>query len=113
MVNYDNHLDRVFHALSDSTRRKILSHIATEPATVGELAKPFSISAPAISKHLKTLESADLIDRIKEGKTHRFRLNTQPLHTAESTINQLTSFWMQRMDNLESFLGQSDLKTKT
>ena len=106
MVNNEHHLNRVFHALADPTRRKILAHIASREATVGDLAEPFSISAPAISKHLKTLESASLINRIKEGKTHRFQLNTQALQSAQSTINQLTTFWLQRLANLESFLNQ-------
>jgi DNA-binding transcriptional ArsR family regulator len=107
MVNNEEHLNKVFQALADPTRRRILSHIARQDASVGELAEPFSISAPAISKHLKKLESAGLINRMKEGKTHRFRLNTQPLQNAETTIKQLTSFWMQRLANLESFLNKA------
>ena len=105
MVNNEEQLNRVFHALADPTRRKILEHIASRDATVGELAEPFSISAPAISKHLKTLEQATLINRVKEGKTHRFQLNTRPLQSAESTIHQLTTFWLQRLTNLENFLN--------
>ena len=99
MVNNEEKLNRVFQALADPTRRKILSHIAQREATVGELAEPFSISAPAVSKHLKKLEGAELIERVKSGKIHRFRLNTQPLQSAEATINQLTAFWMRRLSN--------------
>ena len=105
MVNNEETINRVFHALSDPTRRKILAQIASSDATVGELAEPFSISGPAISKHLKTLEGANLINRIKKGKVHRFQLNTQPLQSAQATINQLTAFWLQRLANLEDFLN--------
>ena len=108
MVNNEEQLNRVFHALADPTRRKILEHIARSEATVGELAEPFSISAPAISKHLKTLEKATLIDRVKDGKIHRFKMNTQPLQSAQSTIHQLTTFWLQRLANLESFLNKEN-----
>ena len=106
MVNNEEQLNRVFHALADPTRRKILKRIARSDATVGELAEPFSISAPAISKHLKTLEKATLIDRVKEGKIHRFKMNTQPLQSAQTTIHQLTAFWLQRLANLETFLNK-------
>lgn len=108
MVNNETRLNRVFHALSDPTRRKILERIARSDVTVGELAEPFSISAPAISKHLKTLEQATLINRVKDGKIHRFKLNTQPLQSAQTTINQLTAFWLQRLANLESFLNKDN-----
>ena len=110
MVNNEERLNRVFHALADPTRRNILSHIAKQDASVGELAEPFSISAPAISKHLKKLENAQLIKRVKEGKTHRFQLNTEPLQTAQITIQQLSSFWLQRLANLESFLNKQNQK---
>lgn len=107
MVNNEEQLNRVFQALADPTRRRILAKIASSDATVGELAEPFSISAPAISKHLKTLEKASLINRCKEGKIHRFQLNTQPLTNAQITINQLTTFWLQRLTNLENLLNSN------
>lgn len=107
MVNHEEQLNRIFRALADPTRREILNRIATQDATVGELSEPFNISAPAISRHLKTLESATLITRTKKGKTHRFKLNTQPLYHAETTIKQLTSYWMQRLTNLETFLDKN------
>ncbi|MDA0350464.1 MAG: metalloregulator ArsR/SmtB family transcription factor [Verrucomicrobia bacterium] len=107
MVNNEEQLNRVFHALADPTRRRILAKIASSDATVGELAEPFSISAPAVSKHLKTLEGALLINRVKKGKIHRFQLNTQPLQNAQVTINQLTTFWLQRLTNLENLLNSN------
>ena len=96
--------DRVFQALSDPARRKILQRISLEDPTVSEIARPFDMSGPAISKHLKILEEADLITRLKDGKMRRFKLNTQPLSNAQSILQQLTSFWMGRLANLDKFL---------
>lgn len=96
----------VFHALSDLTRREILSRITQHDMSVAELSEPFSLSPAAISKHLKTLEKADLIERVKDGKQRRFKLNTTPLHEAKATIERLANFWTARLNNLESFLEQ-------
>lgn len=101
----------VFHALSDSTRREILTRIASGNMTVRELSEPFPISAPAISKHLKVLEKAELIERIKDGKQRRFRLNTKPLQDAKSVINELATFWTTRLDNLDELLKKKKQKT--
>ena len=105
MVNSEElRVNRVFKALSDPTRRDILQVVDRKEASVGELAAPFEISAPAISKHLKVLESADLITRIREGKTHRFQLNVESLKNAEKTIQRLTGFWNRRLANLDKYL---------
>ncbi len=79
MVNrsYRN-LDRIFRALADPTRRRILLRVARSSCTVSELARPFSISAPAISRHLKVLEDARLVARVKSGRFHRLSVNTAP-----------------------------------
>ncbi|HWX18740.1 MAG TPA: metalloregulator ArsR/SmtB family transcription factor [Candidatus Binatia bacterium] len=112
MVNrYEAHLDRVFHALADPTRRRILLRVAKSSCTVAELAEPFSISAPAISRHLKVLENARMIERVKTGKFHRFRVNTRPLGQAQRMLQQLTDFWNRRLDNLEDFLQNEIGKT--
>lgn len=77
MVNRnDRNLDRIFRALADPTRRRILLRVARSSCTVSELAKPFSISAPAISRHLKVLEDAKMVMRVKSGKFHRLSVNT-------------------------------------
>jgi len=105
MVNLEtDRTSRIFKALSDPTRREILQVVARREASAGELAAPFSISAPAISKHLKVLESADLVTRIREGKTHRFQLNIKALQDAEKTIRRLTGFWNRRLANLDKYL---------
>jgi len=97
-------LDRVFQALADPTRRRILLRVAKSNCTVAELAKPFSISAPAISRHLRLLEQARMIERFRTGKFHRFRVNTVPLGQAQEVLRQLADFWNRRLDNLEDFL---------
>ncbi|MGK0239291.1 MAG: DNA-binding transcriptional ArsR family regulator [Candidatus Pelagisphaera sp.] len=105
MVNSEElRVSRVFKALSDPTRRDILKVVARKEASAGELAAPFDISAPAISKHLKVLESAGLVTRIREGKTHRFQLNVESLKNAEKTIQRLTGFWNRRLVNLDKYL---------
>jgi DNA-binding transcriptional ArsR family regulator len=97
-------LDRVFSALADPVRRQILVRVAKSSCTVSELAKPFAISAPAISRHLKVLERARMLQRVKTGKFHRFRVNTGPLDQAQKLLQQLTEFWNRRLDHLEEFL---------
>jgi DNA-binding transcriptional ArsR family regulator len=107
MVNRNEaSLDRIFQALADPTRRRILKRVAKSSYTVTELAKPFSISAPAISRHLKVLERARMIERMKTGKFHRFRVRTQPLRQAQSVLEQLAEFWNNRLDNLGKFLAE-------
>lgn len=77
MVNRnERNLDRIFQALADPTRRRILLRVARSSCTVSELAKPFSISAPAISRHLKVLEDANMLMRAKSGKYHRISVKT-------------------------------------
>jgi DNA-binding transcriptional ArsR family regulator len=104
-------LNRVFQALADPTRRRILLRVAKTSCTVSELAKPFSISAPAISRHLKVLEGARMIERVKTGKFHRFRVNPNPLGQAQQMLQQLTDFWSRRLDGLEDFLQNEISKT--
>jgi len=78
MVNRnERNLDRIFQALADSTRRRILLRVARSSCTVSELAKPFSISAPAISRHLKVLEDAQMLVRVRTGKFHRMNIKTR------------------------------------
>jgi DNA-binding transcriptional ArsR family regulator len=81
MVNRsDKNLDRIFRALADPTRRRILLRVARSSCTVSELAKPFAISAPAISRHLKVLEDAQMLVRVKSGKFHRISVKSGAHH---------------------------------
>lgn len=103
-------LDATFAALADSTRRAILERLAAGEATVSELAAPFSISAPAITKHLKVLESAGLITRSREGQWRPCQLAAEPLHEAADWVGQYRKFWEQNLDNLEDYLRKLQLK---
>ncbi|MDQ8181358.1 metalloregulator ArsR/SmtB family transcription factor [Pelagicoccus sp. SDUM812005] len=97
MVNEDV-LDAVFHALADATRRGILRMVAEGSPSVGELGEPFAMSAPAISKHLKVLERAGLLTRVKEGKVNRFRLNPELLEEAGVFVAELSGLWQRRAE---------------
>jgi DNA-binding transcriptional ArsR family regulator len=111
MVKYQD-MDDVFRALADRTRREILFRVARSNCTVAELSKPFKISAPAISRHLKILERAGILERVRTGKHHRFQLNPRPLEEVSATLKQLTAFWLHRLDALENFLAQEKSASK-
>ncbi len=105
MVNYSsNQLDTVFLALADPTRRAILERLAHGEASGTELARPFSISVPAISKHLRVLEHADLILHRKDGRTHRFCLAARPMKEVATWLEQYRQFWETQFDSLETYL---------
>lgn len=106
----DSQLDQVFFALSDSTRRAILARLSQGSTTIGELSQPFAMSKPAISKHMKILERAGLIDRNINGRTHRCSLATNSLITAEQWISFQRKFWESRFDALDNLLA--DQKTE-
>ena len=108
MVNYKTlPLDKTFAALSDPTRRAILSRLAQGTATVGELAEPFEISLPAISKHLTVLENAGLLVRQKEGRIQHCYLNAEPLKEAAAWITLYEQFWEGQLDALADFIEKS------
>lgn len=97
-------LDRVFSALADPTRRAMLGRLARGEHTVTDLARPFSISLPAVSKHLKVLERAGLIVRRVEGRVHHCRLRPRPLEDAADWLAGCRAFWDARLDALEDYL---------
>ncbi len=100
-------LDRTFAALADPTRRAILARLALGEANVGELAAPFEMSLPAVSKHLKVLEGAGLLERQRDGRLHRHSLKPQPMQQASRWIEQYRRFWEDRFDALALFLQQT------
>ena len=105
MVNDSSEqLTTVFFALADPTRRAILARLAQGEASGTELAQPFSISVPAISKHLRVLEHADLILHRKDGRTHRFRLAARPLKEAATWLEHYRHFWEAQLDSLDTYL---------
>ena len=97
-------LDLLFSALSDPIRRAILARLAEGEATVGDLARPFSVSLPAISKHLRVLERAGLLERRIEGRVHRCRLQPRPLKDAVDWLTEYRQFWERQLDSLEAYL---------
>ena len=112
-VSYDE-LSLTFSALADPTRRAILARLATDEATVNQLAEPFSISVQAISKHLKVLEGAGLITRGREGQFRPCRLEVAPLEAARQWIVEHRQVWRERFDRLDEQLKRlqsSDVST--
>lgn len=97
-------LSNTFAALADPTRRAILARLAEGEATVGELAAPFEVSLPAISRHLKVLESADLIVREKDAQWRRCRIQAAALRVAADWVQQYREFWEDRLDALGDYL---------
>lgn len=101
-------LNRVFHALSDPTRRHMLRSLAASERTVSELAEPFRISLAAASKHVKTLEHAGLVRRTVQGRTHFCRLDPKPLAGVHEWLGFYERFWNERLDALEALLRHPD-----
>jgi DNA-binding transcriptional ArsR family regulator len=96
-------LDRIFHALSDTTRRSILREIAGKELAVSEIAQPYRMSLAAVSKHLKVLESADLIAREKRGSFQFVRTNPIPMKQAHHWLSHYERFWNERLDQFERY----------
>ena len=107
MVNYPA-LDVVFSALADPTRRAILQRLASGEASVTEIAEPFTdeMSLPAISKHLRVLETAGLIGRERQGRIHRLRLRPEALKNATEWLEYYRQFWDDQFDSLAEYLKQ-------
>ncbi len=97
-------LDSVFHALADPTRRQILRGLTSSEKTVGQIARPHKMSLAAVSKHLKVLESAELIARERRGSFHIVRLKAKSLKPAEEWIAFYSRYWNQQFDKLEQYL---------
>ena len=108
MVTNSEHLDLVFGALADSTRRAILARLANGESTVGQLAAPFAVSRPAISKHLRVLERAGLVRRNPDGRISRCRLDAGPMREAAEWVETYRRFWEDQLDALARYLeGES------
>lgn len=105
-------LSLTFQALADPTRRAILERLSRGATSVGELAEPFDMSGPAITKHLKVLEKAGLITRGKEAQTRPCHLNGAPLKIADDWVQQYRQFWEDSFDRLEIYLKTVNQKKK-
>ena len=99
-------LDLLFGALADATRRGIVERLAAGEATVTELAAPYAISLPAISRHLKVLERASIITRSQEGRWRSARLSPTSLASAATWISQQERLWAERLDRLDDHLAR-------
>jgi DNA-binding transcriptional ArsR family regulator len=106
VVKHPGGLDETFAALADPTRREILVALADGDRSVSELAEPFDISLPGISKHLTVLERAGLIRRWREGRVRRCRLEREPLGDALQWIAAYGRFWEESLDSLERLLAK-------
>ncbi len=104
------HLDATFAALADPTRRAILARLARSEASVTELAEPFEMSMPAISKHLKVLERARLIERGRNGQLRPCRIAPAPLKEATDWLEHYRQCWEQSLDRLDAYLKQLQAK---
>ena len=104
MALQDHKLDRLFHALSDTTRRGILMRVRESDKTVNEIAAQFDISLPAVSKHLSVLEEAGLLSRHKQGRKRICHVEPQQLQNAADWLEFYQSFWNDRLDNLKDFI---------
>ena len=115
MVKRSSSLDSVFSALADPTRRRILEGLMDGHAHVGRLARPFRVSAPAISRHLRVLERAGLICRTKRGRLHHIELSAEPLRRAKDWIETYRQHWESSLDSLARYLesGESKESPKT
>jgi DNA-binding transcriptional ArsR family regulator len=106
-------LDTTFAALADSTRRAIIARLVQGPASVGELAQPFAMSQPAISRHLKVLEGAGLISGGKDAQRRPRKLEAQPLAEAAAFLEAYRAFWELRFTELDKVLADLKAQQKT
>jgi DNA-binding transcriptional ArsR family regulator len=107
-----DHLSATFAALADPTRRAILARLAAGEASVTELAQPFDMSLPAVSKHLRVLEGAGLIARGREAQWRPSKLNAGPLREVSDWVEHYRHFWEQSFDRLDEYLHKIQIKEK-
>ena len=108
-----DHLSATFAALADPTRRAILARLATGETSVLELAKPFDMSLPAVSKHLKVLERAELIERGRDAQWRPCRLAPEPLKDIAEWVEVYRKFWEESFDKLDDYLKELQRKDKS
>ncbi|HEY4417663.1 MAG TPA: metalloregulator ArsR/SmtB family transcription factor [Verrucomicrobiae bacterium] len=99
-------LNRTFAALADPTRRRILEHLAHGDHCVTDLARPYAMSLPAVSKHLRILESAGLVRRRRRGRVHSLKLEAAPMQQAQAWIEEYRKFWEGSLDRLDAYLKE-------
>ena len=100
----NDRLDLLFHALADRTRRSLLAQLAREPAKITDLAAPFNMSLPAVSRHIRVLEQARLVRRTVDGRVHRCSLDVRPLKTVDAWLEHYRGFWLSTLDALATYV---------
>ncbi len=105
-------LDAVFHALSDRTRRALLARLAGGPERVTDLARPFAMALPTVSKHIRVLEQAGLLARTVEGRVHQCALAAAPLRDAEDWLAHYRPFWDETLASLARYAEQGQAKVR-
>jgi DNA-binding transcriptional ArsR family regulator len=105
-------LNRTFAALADPTRRRILEHLSHGDLCVTDLARPYSMSLPAVSKHLRVLENAGLVRRRRTGRVHSLKLEVEPMKQANAWIEEYRKFWEGSLDRLDEYLQQLQKQDK-
>ncbi|MEX0681575.1 MAG: metalloregulator ArsR/SmtB family transcription factor [Balneolales bacterium] len=108
----NDHLSSTFSALADPTRRAILARLVTGEKTVSDLARPFDMTMPAITKHLKVLERAKLIERSREGQYRPCRLHSEPLKEIDQWMEVYRKYWKAGFDRLDNYLKAIQAKEK-
>lgn len=110
--NNEDQLDRIFSALGDQTRRKMLMMLTKGNMNVSELGEPFGMTKQSISKHLKVLEDAGLISKEKDGRIQHCKFNPSALETIQKTVDQYRKFWAHQMDALDEYINSVNKKKK-
>lgn len=108
MLNQQLHLDLMFQALSDPTRRAMIDRLSRGPASVSELAKPFDMSLPAVVQHLAALENSGLVSSQKVGRVRTCTIEPEALSLAEQWLNDRRTLWVSRLDRLGELLAEPE-----
>lgn len=104
MPRHADHIDQVFKALADTTRRQVIERLVSGPASTSELSAPFAMALPSFTQHLTVLEGAGLVTSDKQGRTRTYRLAPSGLDAAEGWLAGRRRTWQQRLDQLDEFL---------
>ncbi len=110
MANYSPHLDDVFGALADPTRRAIIARLSQGEASVGELARPFDMALPSLMKHIRVLETGGLVRSEKHGRVRTCRLMPGAMKGAENWLAEQCAIWEARLDRLEAYVAMLEKK---
>lgn len=107
MSTADERLDQVFHALSDRTRRALLARLSRQPAKITDLAAPFAMSLPAVSRHIRVLEQARLVRRTVDGRIHQCSLDVRALKRVDAWLDHYRHFWEGTLSSLADYVERS------